>query len=137
MSTTLSPKSRAVSAQRQELASLERELQASDPSWRRKYLQNFHQAYRTYQSVLDGPALTELVANADIILIGDYHALPASQNAATQLLKNLSETINRPIVLGVETVFSRDQHILDEWWQSGDYRSRTSSTYTVRFRLGL
>ena len=36
---------------------------------------------------------------------------------------------NRPIVLGVETIFARDQHILDEWWRreidESELRQRT------------
>ena len=24
---------------------------------------------------------------------------------------------DRPVVLGVETIYARDQHILDEWWR--------------------
>ena len=54
---------------------------------------------------------------ADVILIGDYHALPAAQRFAASLFEERSQPGDRPVVLAVETIFSRDQHILDEWWR--------------------
>ena len=51
------------------------------------------------------------------MLIGDYHALPAAQRFAATLLEERAQPGDRPVVLGVETIFSRDQHILDEWWR--------------------
>ncbi len=54
---------------------------------------------------------------ADIVLIGDYHALPAAQRFAATLLEERAQPGDRPVVLGLETIFSRDQHILDEWWR--------------------
>jgi hypothetical protein len=54
---------------------------------------------------------------ADIVLIGDYHALPAAQRYAATLLERRALSGDRPVVLGVETIFARDQHILEEWWR--------------------
>ena len=50
------------------------------------------------------------------MLVGDYHALPNSQRYLASLLRD-PELHQRPVVLGVETIFSRDQHILDEWFR--------------------
>src|SRR6202040_186158 len=61
--------------------------------------------------------LNSLVQTSDILLIGDYHAMPASQRFAASLLEERAQPGDRPVVLGVETIFSRDQHVLDEWWR--------------------
>jgi hypothetical protein len=117
MANTTSLRSRRSAAQLHALASVEREIRAQDHNGRRKYLRDFTQAYRSYESVLDRQQLNTLVGDADILLIGDYHALPASQRFAATLLEERAQPGDRPVVLGVETIFSRDQHILDEWWR--------------------
>jgi hypothetical protein len=55
--------------------------------------------------------------SGDVVLIGDYHALAASQRSAASLLEQRALVGDRPVILGVETIFARDQHILDEWWR--------------------
>ena len=40
---------------------------------------------------------------------------------------------DRPVVLGVETIFARDQHILDEWWR----REIDDSELRQRIRFDL
>jgi uncharacterized iron-regulated protein len=98
------------------LASLQREIQATDPNGRRKYLRDFSEAFRDYESLLTLTQVEAELCQADVVLIGDYHALPASQRFASQILEQLAKG-GRPVVLGVETIFARDQHILDEWWR--------------------
>ncbi|PYX12640.1 MAG: hypothetical protein DMG85_01815 [Acidobacteria bacterium] len=117
MATTTSLRSRRSAAQLHALASVEREIRVQDHNGRRKYLRDFTQAYRSYESVLDRQQLNSLVHSADILLVGDYHALPASQRFAAALLEERAQPGDRPVILGVETIFSRDQHILDEWWR--------------------
>jgi len=97
------------------IAGVEREIRAVDPSAGRKYLRDFHDAYRSYEKVLAASDVPREVAKAGIVLVGDYHALPNSQHYVASLLRH-PEVRQRPLVLGVETVFSRDQHILDEWF---------------------
>ena len=99
------------------LARVERELRANDGSGRRKYLQDFNNAFRSYQSVLDSQQLHTMVSSADVLLVGDYHALPSAQRFAGSLLELRAQPGDRPVVLGVETIFSRHQHILEEWWR--------------------
>lgn len=118
MSSTASLRSRRSAAQLHALAGVEREIRANDHNGRRKYLQDYAEAFRTYESVLELGKITELLARADILLVGDYHALPASQRFAASLIEQLAQ-LGRPVVVGVETVFARDQHILDEWLQGG------------------
>ena len=115
MASTASLRSRRSAAQRHALAGVEREIRANDHNPSRKYLRDFTEAFRAYDSVIDSAQLDGIVEAADIVLIGDYHALPASQAYAGALLEKRAQLGHRPIVLGLETVFSRDQHILDEW----------------------
>jgi hypothetical protein len=99
------------------LAGVEREIRAQDSHNRRKYLRDFNHAFRMYDSLLDSGQVQNAVRAADLVLIGDYHALPSAQRYAASLLEQRALVGDRPVVLGVETVFARDQHILDEWWR--------------------
>ncbi|HVI11044.1 MAG TPA: ChaN family lipoprotein [Candidatus Binatia bacterium] len=117
MSSTANLRSRRNVAQLTALAGVEREIRAQDSHSRRKYLREFNQAFQTYESVLDSQQIQAELQAADIVLIGDYHALPAAQRNAAQLFEQRAFAGDRPVVLGVETIFARDQHILDEWWR--------------------
>ncbi len=114
MATTGILRSRRSAAQLHAIASVEREIRAIDPASGRKYLRDFREAYRSYEKVLTAGDVRREVAKAGIVLVGDYHALPNSQRYLASLLCDLRRR-HRPVVLGVETIFSRDQHILDEW----------------------
>ena len=103
-------------AQLHAVAGVEREIRANDNSFTRKYVRDFRNAYRSYQRVLSAEDVRDKIASAGIALIGDYHALPTSQRYLASLLREPA-LHNRPLVLGVETIFARDQHILDEWWR--------------------
>jgi len=115
MASMASLRSRRSAAQLHALVGVEREIRANDHNNRRKYLRDFSEAFRAYDSVLDPTQLQETIRAADIVLIGDYHALPASQAFAASLLVQRAQLPDRPVVLGLETIFSRDQHIVDEW----------------------
>src|SRR6267143_4566853 len=108
---------RRSAAQLHALAGVEREIRAQDSHNRRKYLREFSQSFREYDCVLDPQQLDQAIRRADIVLIGDYHALPAAQRYAATLVEQRTLAGDRPVVLGVETIFARDQHILDEWWR--------------------
>jgi uncharacterized iron-regulated protein len=117
MATSTNLGSRRNAAQMHALACVEREVRANDSSGRRKYLRDFSNAFRSYESVIDSQELMAMARAADVILIGDYHALPSAQRFAATLLEQRAQPGDRPVVLGVETIFSRHQHILDEWWR--------------------
>ena len=110
-------RSRRSAAQLHALEGVEREIRANDHNGRRKYLKDFSAAYRSYQSVIDAARVQNAVRDADLVLIGDYHALPACQQFTGSLLEQQAIVGERPVVLGLETIFARDQHILDEWWR--------------------
>lgn len=117
MGTTNTLGARRNAVQRHALAGVQREVRATDSSGRRKYLRDFSQAFRSYDSVIDSRELSETVSAADIVLVGDYHALPTAQRFAASLLEQRAHPGDRPIVLGVETIFARHQHVLEEWWR--------------------
>ncbi len=114
MATTGILRSRRSVAQLHAVAGVEREIRANDNSFARKYVRDFRDAFRSYQRVLSAEDVHEKIGDAGIALIGDYHALPTSQRYVASLLREPA-LHGRPLVLGVETIFARDQHIVDEW----------------------
>jgi uncharacterized iron-regulated protein len=117
MASPANLRSRRSAAQLHALAGVEREIRAQDSHHRRKYLREFNQAFRSYDSLLDSEQIQNALLAADVVLIGDYHALPAAQRHAAALIEQRALAGDRPVVLGVETIYARDQHILDEWWR--------------------
>jgi len=117
MASTSNLGSRRNAAQLTALVGVEREVRANDSCGRRKYLQDFREAFGSYEAIIDSAQLVATLRAADVLLIGDYHALPASQHFAATLLEERAQPGDRPVVLGVETIFARQQHILDEWWR--------------------
>jgi hypothetical protein len=105
---------RRSAAQLHALTEVERTIRATDTKCRRKYLRDFSEAFQTYRRVLPYAELESQLNRADLILVGDYHALPASQRFTAEMLRRLAAS-GRAIVLGVEAIVARDQHIVDEW----------------------
>lgn len=133
MASTANLRSRRSAAQLHALAGVEREIRAQDSHNRRKYLRDFNQSFRNYESLLDAEQLRECLHPADVVLIGDYHALPSAQRFAASILEQRALAADRRVVLGVETIFARDQHILDEWWR----REIDDSELRQRIRFDL
>jgi hypothetical protein len=106
---------RRSAGERHALAGVQREIRATDSHARCKYVREFTDAFRSYQSVLEPEELHQLLLQADILLVGDYHALAACQRYTAELVEDLAVAAGRPIVLMLETVLARDQNILDEW----------------------
>lgn len=133
MSSTTNLRSRRSAAQLHALAGVEREIRAQDSHNRRKYLREFNEAFRNYESLLDSGQIQNALRAADVVLIGDYHALHAAQRYAASLIEQRALAGDRPVVLGVETIFARDQHILEEWWR----REIDESELRQRIRFDL
>lgn len=117
MATTSNLRARRNAAQLHALADLKKDIRSQDTSYCRKYLREFQNSYRSYESVLTRHELEAEVRGADTVLIGDYHALAASQRFAAQLFESTALESHRPAVLAAETIFTRDQSIVDEWWR--------------------
>jgi hypothetical protein len=114
MASQVAIRIRRSAAQRHALARVEREIRATDPHLRRKYLREFADAYRSYEAVLANEQLDAALLASDLVLVGDYHALPASQQFAADIVERIAVG-GRPVVLALEMVFARDQRILDAW----------------------
>ena len=84
MASIANLRSRRSAAQLQALAGVEREIRAQDSHSRRKYLREFNQAFQRYESLLDREQMQQTLHAADVILIGDYHALPAAGETMPQ-----------------------------------------------------
>ncbi len=108
---------RRSAAQLHALAEVERTIRAADTKCRRKYLRDFNEAFHNYRSVLNSASFNNFLRRADIVLVGDYHALPASQRFTAGLLERVRQVSGRPVVLALEAVVARDQHIVDEWFR--------------------
>lgn len=107
---------RRTAAQQLALLQVKREISATDPHGRLKYVRDFSEAFRGYRRTLKPAELREQYLKADVLLVGDYHALAASQEFAASLLADLVRGRDGlPVVLALEMVFSRDQYVLDEW----------------------
>src|SRR5262249_56163255 len=84
------------------------------PSPTRKYIHEFNREFQSFESVCDHDEILTAACQANLIWIGDYHALSASQNFVASLLKEIVER-KRDVALAVEPVFARNQKVLDTW----------------------
>ena len=84
------------------------------PSPTRKYIHEFNKEFQGFESVCAIQDVIRQAEQANLIWIGDYHALPASQAYAATLLKELAH-LKKNLALAVEPVFARNQKVLDSW----------------------
>ena len=99
---------------RRAVTRLKREIGAIDRNSRRRYIREFHAEFNTEPAPVCFDDLLVDCLKSDIIYIGDYHALPASQRFAARLLGEVASR-SRNVALGMEMVFGRHQRILDAW----------------------
>jgi len=93
---------------------IKREISAIDPHGSRKYIREFMEEFRQFQDISSYDDLIISCFKADIVYLGDYHALPSSQFFAAQLLREVA-TRSRQVILAVEMVYGRNQRVLDRW----------------------
>src|SRR5579862_3638229 len=84
------------------------------PSPTRKYIHEFNKEFQGFESVCATQDVIRQAEQANLIWVGDYHALPASQAYAATLLKELAH-LKKNLALAVEPVFARNQKALDSW----------------------
>lgn len=99
---------RRTAAQLHALEQVEKEIRATDPHPRRKYLRDFTEAYTHYSAVLTPAQLSVELNNADTLLVGDYHALPRCQEFTAELVEQLRSS-GKQVILGLEMIFARDR----------------------------
>jgi hypothetical protein len=122
---------RRTAAQMHALAAVRRQIRAHDSTSGSRYLREFTDSYREFDRQLSPADVEQKISAATMLLVGDYHALPASQRFAATFLEKCAAT--RPVVLGVEAVLARDQRILDAWWR----REIAESELKRRLRFDL
>src|SRR5436190_722316 len=79
-----------------------------------KYIQEFTREFQTFESVVAPAEILEAARRANLIWIGDYHALTRSQTYASEFLRELKTRKNN-IAVAVEPVFARNQEVLTRW----------------------
>lgn len=114
MATAATARARQVATERQAVASVEREIRSTLRPSRSRYLREYQQAFRRYESAISAEQLRAAVLRSDVVLIGDYHSLESCQNYAAHTLSCLADQ-NRPLVAGLEAFYSDDQAALDSW----------------------
>jgi len=79
-----------------------------------KYIHEFTREFQTFESVVAPAEILEAARRANLIWIGDYHALTRSQTYASEFLRELKTRKNN-IAVAVEPVFARNQEVLSRW----------------------
>ena len=97
--------------QRSAVRRLKRDLFGSDGSLSHPYFRDFRREISAPFRRVQMDRLVSACASADVTYVGDFHADPACQKVAAELLAALSS--RRRMVLGVELVYTRQQDILD------------------------
>ncbi|HZR29644.1 MAG TPA: ChaN family lipoprotein [Terriglobales bacterium] len=92
------------------------QIHALDPLVQRKYLRDFYGAFQSYQCTVSQEQVESELLAADIVLLGDYHTLPASQHYAAQIVELMGQN-GKSCCLGVEAIFAEHQALLDAWWK--------------------
>jgi uncharacterized iron-regulated protein len=106
---------RGVSGQRAAVASVERAIRSTVREPRSRYLQEFAEAFRIYESRISEAELVARADAADVVLVGDYHSLASCQAFSTSLLNKLTAQGRRGNVLALEAVYSANQPLLEQW----------------------
>jgi hypothetical protein len=103
-----------VAFQKATVARLKREIRGIDRNSRKRYIREFHEDFSDYEAVSSLDDLSIACYKSDVVYIGDYHALPASQEFAAWLLGDIASR-SREVVLCMEMVFGRHQRALDRF----------------------
>jgi hypothetical protein len=104
-----------VALQKAILTRIEADLGEFGNSRRRKYIQEFHDEFQTFETKCAAEDVLDAAADANLVWIGDYHALVRSRAYAVDLLRKIAARRNSKVAIGVEVVFARQQKILDRW----------------------
>jgi Haem-binding uptake, Tiki superfamily, ChaN len=103
-----------IAFQKESVARIRQEIGGVDRNSRRRYIREFHDEFATYEAVSSWDDLVVACFKADIVYIGDYHALPSAQAFAVRLLDEVAER-SRRLFLGLEMIYGRHQPQLDRF----------------------
>ena len=127
-----SPHLEEIEFQKATVARIREEIGGVDRNSRRRYIREFHDEFATYEAVSSWDDLVVACFKADIIYIGDYHALPSAQAFAVRLLDEVAER-SRKLFLGLEMIYGRHQPYLDRFLQESI--SEAEFLKAVRYEL--
>ncbi len=96
------------------VSQLKREIARIDPNARRGYIREFEEEFGRFQEVSSYDDLVIACYKADLVYVGDFHALPSSQMFAAKLLGEVASRA-RHVVLAVEMVYGHHQRVLNRW----------------------
>ncbi|HYE74439.1 MAG TPA: ChaN family lipoprotein, partial [Blastocatellia bacterium] len=104
-------------SQREVTEQLKRELMRLDPRARSQYVARFLNEFRQGEITVSLAEIMSEAAQADVIYLADYHALPATQAFAVRFLNLLVEQTRkqREIILCLENFYERDQRWIEEF----------------------
>ena len=91
---------------------LRREVLGIDGSLRHPYFRDLRRQTREFDGVMSLDEVFEACAQVDIVYVGDFHAVPAYQTLAADLLEHIAREVPHA-ALGIEFVFARQQPLLD------------------------
>src|SRR5262245_30447714 len=104
-----------VAFQKRILSNIEGDLQDLGIAPRLKYIQEFTDEFCTYEAATQMDEIVSFAADAQVVWIGDYHALTRSREFAGEFIRKLAAHKNNNVALAVEVVFGRRQRLLDRW----------------------
>jgi len=102
---------------------LRRQVMEEDGSLDHPYFRKLQRRVARFREQVSRSEMDRDLTTAGLIYIGDFHATPAAQAEAADLLRRLSLS-DRPLALGVEFVYARQQRLLDRR-QSGELDDAT------------
>src|ERR1051326_6627204 len=100
--------------QRKAVERIQSEIGEIHPSPSRKYIEKFSQEFDAFDSVCSREEMLRDAVDANLVWLGDYHALEKSQLYVVELLEEMSRR-KEHIALAVEPIFARSQQVLDRW----------------------
>jgi heme-binding uptake protein ChaN (Tiki superfamily) len=103
-----------VAFQKATVSRLKRDILGVDRNSRRRYIRDFQEEFSRYEALSSFDDLLIACYKADIVYIGDYHALPASQEFAARLIREIASR-SREVVLCLEMVYARSQRVLGRY----------------------
>jgi len=103
-----------IALQKATVARLKKEILGVDRNARKRYIRDFHEEFSHLEGLSTFDDLVIACYQADVVYVGDYHALPASQEFAARLLSEIAER-SHEVVLCLEMVYTRNQKILDRY----------------------
>jgi len=121
-----------ITLQKAAVARLKRDILGVDRNSRRRYIRDFHDEFSTYHAVSSLDDLSVACYKADLVYIGDYHALPASQEFAARLIDDIAAR-SHEVALCLEMLYARSQRAVDAYMR-GD-STETDFLKEIRYDL--